>query len=99
MRATMAKRVVDVLVPVALDRAYSYRVPAELELAAGDIVTVPLGPRETTGVVWAENAAPNPRLDNRLKDVEDKLDYPPLKPELRRFVEWGGRYTLSLAGR
>ena len=66
----MARRVVDVLVPVALDRAYSYRVPAALELAPGDIVTVPLGPRDTTGVVWAENANPNPRLDNRLKDIE-----------------------------
>src|ERR1700751_6281286 len=94
----MSKRVVEVLVPVALDRAYSYRVPPALELAPGDIVTVPLGPRETTGVVWAENANPNPRLDNRLKDVEDKLDYPPLKPELGRFVEWGGSYTLSSGG-
>ena len=36
----MAKRVVDVLVPVALDRAYSYRVPDELSLAPGDIVRV-----------------------------------------------------------
>ena len=59
----MAKRVVDVLVPVALDRAYSYRVPPALEIAPGDIVAVPLGPRETTGVVWAENETPNPRLD------------------------------------
>jgi primosomal protein N' (replication factor Y) (superfamily II helicase) len=94
----MTKRVVDVLVPVALDRAYSYRVPAALEVAPGDIVTVPLGPRETTGVVWAENANPNPRLDNRLKDIEDKLDVPPLKPELRRFVEWVANYTLSARG-
>src|SRR5499427_408606 len=94
----MAKRVVDVLVPVALDRAYSYRVPAALELAPGDIVTVPLGPRETAGVVWAENANPNPRLDNRLKDIEERLDFPPLKPELRRFVEWVANYTLSARG-
>ncbi len=94
----MARRVVDVLVPVALDRAYSYCVPAALELAPGDIVTVPLGPRETTGVVWAENADPNPRLDNRLKDIEEKLDFPPLKPELRRFVDWVSNYTLAARG-
>jgi primosomal protein N' (replication factor Y) len=94
----MAKRVVDVLVPVALDRPYSYRAPAELDLAPGDIVTVPLGPRETTGVVWAENAKPNPRLDNRLKDVEEKLEFPPLKPELRSFVDWVANYTLSARG-
>ena len=94
----MGKRVVDVLVPVALDRAYSYHVPPALDLAAGDIVTVPLGPRETTGVVWSENAEPNPRLDNRLKDIEEKLEFPPLKPELRRFVDWVANYTLSARG-
>ena len=65
----MARRVVDVLIPVALDQTYSYRVPDDIELAAGDVVTVPLGAREVTGVVWNANATPNPRLDNRLKDV------------------------------
>ncbi len=94
----MAKRVVDVLVPVALDRAYSYRVPAELELAPGDIVCVPLGARESTAVVWAENPKPNPRLDNRLKDVEEKLELPPLRPELRNFVDWVASYTVSSRG-
>ena len=39
----MATRIVDVLVPVALDQTYSYRVPAGLELAPGDLVAVPLG--------------------------------------------------------
>jgi len=42
---------VDVLVPVALDHTYSYRVPGDLELRAGDIVSVPLGVRAATGVV------------------------------------------------
>jgi len=94
----MARRVVDVLVPVALDQAYSYRVPDGIEVAPGDVVAVPLGPREAMGVVWAENKAPNPRLDNRMKDVEDKLDVPPLKPELRKFVDWVSNYTLSARG-
>ncbi len=94
----MAKRVVDVLVPVALDRAYSYRVPDALALAPGDLVSVPLGARETTAVVWADNPRPNPRLDNRLKDVEEKLDVPPLRPELRSFVDWVAYYTVSSRG-
>jgi primosomal protein N' (replication factor Y) (superfamily II helicase) len=94
----MAKRVVDVLVPVALDRAYSYRVPDQLELAPGDIVCVPLGAREATAVVWADNPKPNPRLDNRLKDVEQKLELPPLRPELRSFVDWVANYTVSSRG-
>jgi primosomal protein N' (replication factor Y) len=94
----MPRRVVDVLVPVALDREYSYRVPDKLDLAPGDIVSVPLGARDATAVVWADNPNPNPRLDNRLKEVDGKLDAPPLKPELRSFVDWVANYTLSSRG-
>jgi primosomal protein N' (replication factor Y) len=94
----MAKRVVDVLVPVALDQAYSYRVPEGLELAPGDLVTVPLGARMATGVTWAENSNPNPRIDNRMRDIEAKLDIPPLKQELRKFIDWVSAYTLTPRG-
>src|SRR5215208_3366180 len=87
-------RVVDVLVPVALNQTYSYRVPRGMALAAGDVVAVPLGPREVIGVVWAQNANPDPRLHNRLKDIGEKLDVPPLKNELRDLVDWVGNYTL-----
>jgi primosomal protein N' (replication factor Y) len=93
----MAKRMVDILVPVALDQAYTYQVPDGLDLAPGDIVTVPLGPREATGVVWGEGTA-RPGLHNRLKDVAEKLDIPPLKPELRQFIDWVSTYTLAPRG-
>ncbi len=89
---------VDVLVPVALDQTYSYRVPDGLELAPGDLVSVPLGPRAVTGVVWADNVEVRSGLHNRLKDVEGKLDVPPLKPELRKLVDWVSTYTLSPRG-
>ena len=94
----MEKRIVEVLVPVALDHTYSYRVPDDLELRPGDLVGVPLGASETLGVVWATDATLNPRLDNRLKDVEQKLEYPPLKPELRKFIDWVADYTLTARG-
>jgi primosomal protein N' (replication factor Y) len=94
----MAQRIVDVLVPVALDHAYSYRAPAELDLKVGDIVSVPLGTREALGVVWADDVAARPGLHNRLKDVDSKLDYPPLREELRRFVDWVANYTLGARG-
>jgi primosomal protein N' (replication factor Y) len=94
----MATPFVDVLVPVALDHTYSYRVPRELELKPGDIVAVPLGARQVVGVVWAADVTIEPGLHNRMKDVELKLDYPPLKPELRKLVDWISDYTLSPRG-
>ena len=90
-------KIVDVVVPVALDRAYSYRGPAGMTLAPGDVVAVPLGPKEYAGVVWGEGD-PRPGLHNRLKDVEAKLDVPPLRDELRGFIDWVADYTLGARG-
>jgi primosomal protein N' (replication factor Y) len=96
--SSASTRVVDVLVPVALDQTYSYRVPRGMELQPGDVIGVPLGPREVLAVVWAENANPDPRLHNRLKDVTEKLEVPPLRTELRSLVDWVASYTLSARG-
>src|SRR5262245_11343282 len=98
LEVCMPKRIVEVLVPVGRDHTYSYRVPDGLDLEPGDVVGVPLGASETLGVVWAKDAISNPRLDNRLRDVEEKLEYPPLRPELRKFIDWVAGYTLSSRG-
>ncbi|MBL8589205.1 MAG: primosomal protein N' [Methylobacteriaceae bacterium] len=89
--------IVDVLTPVAVDTAWSYRVPPGLALEPGDFVDAPLGTRATTGVVWAtrqiEGAGPN-----NLKLVTAKRDLPPLRAELRRFVDWVAAWTLAPRG-
>jgi primosomal protein N' (replication factor Y) len=95
---SLAPRVVDVLVPVALNQAYSYRVPRGVDLQPGDVVTVPLGARDVVGVVWAENPNPDPRLHNRLKDVGERLDVPRFRQELLDLVDWVANYTLSARG-
>jgi primosomal protein N' (replication factor Y) len=89
---------VDVLVPVALDHTYSYRVPDGVELAPGDFVRVALGTRMTTGVIWADNVQVRPGLHNRIKEIGEKLDLPPLTAELRAFVDWVSDYTLAPRG-
>src|SRR5690606_15914642 len=93
----MTQKTVDVIVPVALDRAYTYRVPAGMTLAAGDVVAVPLGPNEYAGVVWGD-AEPRPGLHNKPTDVDAKLDVPPLPAELRHFLDWVADYTLGARG-
>src|SRR5262249_3992512 len=45
-----------------------------------------------------ETPKPNPGRDNRLKEIEERLDVPPLKDELRGFVDWVSSYTLSPRG-
>src|SRR5204863_6253320 len=45
-----------------------------------------------------QNPKPDPRLHNRLKDVGEKLDVPPLRAELRTLVDWVANYTLSSRG-
>ena len=67
------------------------------QLSPGDLVRVPLGPREATGAVWGPGVA-RPGLDNRLKDVAEKLEAPALKLELRGFIDWVSDYTLSSRG-
>ncbi len=93
----MTPKTVDVLLPVALDRAYTYRVPAGTTLAPGDVVAVPLGPREYAGVVWGESE-PRVGLHNKLKDIDAKLDVAPLREELRHFIDWVADYTLGARG-
>ncbi len=90
----MSTRIADVLIPLALDTAYSYAVPAEETLAEGDVVQVPLGPRETVGVVWSlrEGAGGN------LRRVTGRLPVPPLSEPLRRLCDWLARYTLAPRG-
>jgi len=92
----MAERTVDVLVPVAVDSPYSYRIPADLALSPGDLVAVPLGSRRVIGSVWpSQKAAPE---RTKLKPVSAKLDFPPLPPELLRLIDWVADYTLSPRG-
>ncbi len=89
-------RIADVLVPLALDQAYSYSVPPHLDLREGDVVRVPLGPRETAGVVWALHDGAGGR--GNLKSVIGPADAAPLSDKFRQFVDWVARYTLAPRG-
>jgi primosomal protein N' (replication factor Y) (superfamily II helicase) len=89
---------ISVLLPLPLRGAYDYICPPGMTLEKGDFVTVPLGPRERTGVVW-DIAPQNPDIaTDKLKAVLDKLDQPALPAESLEFVDWVARYTLQPQG-
>ncbi len=91
-----AGRIVEVLVPLALDHAYSYACPAGLDLQAGDVVQVPLGARSSIGVVWDSSGSAPPK--GPLKSVSERIKAPALSLELRQFIDWVARYTLAPKG-
>jgi len=93
----MTERTVDVLVPVAVDSPYTYRVPEGLVLRPGDVVAVPLGSKQAVGCVWPEGRALRPARA-RLKAVGEKLDAPALPEEFLRFIDWVADYTLAPRG-
>jgi primosomal protein N' (replication factor Y) len=88
--------IAEILLPVAIDRPYSYLVPRGTIAALGDFVEVPLGARMTNGVVW--DVRPGTRERANLKAVAARLDIPPLPANLRKFVDWVARWTLSPRG-
>lgn len=92
----MPERIADVLVPVAVDAPYSYRVPAGMRVAPGDLVAVPLGTRREIGVVWRGDATPPQTA--KLKEIAEKLDLPPLPSELLALIDWAANYTLAPKG-
>lgn len=88
--------IVAVMVSVAVDGPYSYRVPEGMTVSRGAIVVVPLGPRPVLGVVWGE---PKDNFaHNRLKDIAHIYDVPALSEELMQTVDWVSRYTLAQPG-
>jgi primosomal protein N' (replication factor Y) len=86
------------MLPLPLDAGtYDYRLPPELQAPVGSFVVVPLGGRESIGVVW--DGEPDPDLPaHKLKNVQAVLEAPPMGESLRRFVEWVAAYTLSPPG-
>ena len=74
-----------------------YRVPHGMSVQPGSIVVAPLGPRQLVGVVWEEESFPDENSvgDNRLRNLIEVVDAPPLPAPLRRLIEWTADYYLS----
>ena len=89
-------KTVSVLLPIPAGKPYSYGVPDGMSVAPGDIVQVPLGPRQVPGIVWDNGELAIDR--KRLRDIAARFDCPPLSADMREFIEWVAAYTLSPTG-
>ncbi|HYE45807.1 MAG TPA: primosomal protein N' [Caulobacter sp.] len=89
-------RIASVLLPMPLPEAFDYAEPEGMDLAVGDQVAAPLGPRLLRGVVTALRAGTG---GNRpLKPIAHRIDDPPLPPSTIEFVEWAARYAADQPG-
>ena len=93
---TAQTAIADVLLPLALEGPYSYRVPDGLTLAPGDYVEVPLGPRAVIGVVWA--VKDHDSSGKKLRDVTQRFDMVAMTATHMKFIEWLSAYYLEHMG-
>ncbi len=90
---------VRLLVFNAVLHALDYRVPEGMRVEPGSVVVAPLGPRQILGIVWEPGRLATSEVpDSKLRPLIGVVPVPPLKPELRRLVEWtADYYCASLA--
>ncbi|MXP43181.1 primosomal protein N' [Allopontixanthobacter sediminis] len=70
-----------------------YKVPGDMNVEPGSVVVAPLGPRQIIGIVWEEERLPSDSVpDHKLRALIEVLPVPPLRPELRRLIEWTADY-------
>lgn len=87
----MTTKTWQILLPVPLDKAWSYEGPADL--AVGSYVRVQFGKRELPGVVWGEG---EPRKDS--KKIIHVFDAPPMRETQRKFITWMANYICTPRG-
>ena len=91
----MQQFLVDIALPVPIDRTFTYLVPPELQpsVLPGKRVLVPFGKKHFTGVIVGLPAATDVR---GLKPVTDILDTKPtFLPEMLSLTKWIGEYYFT----
>ncbi|HEX4095318.1 MAG TPA: primosomal protein N' [Caulobacteraceae bacterium] len=89
-------RIAQVLLPLPLPEAFDYAEPEGMELKVGELVAVPLGPRQVSGAVVAIKDAHG---HNRpLREVLARHSEPPLPARALEFIDWAARYAADSPG-
>lgn len=92
----MSVKTVSILPATGIDRCYTYAVPSDAMAVIGSYVRISLGRQETVGVIWDDAADDVP--PNKLKQVSEIFDAPPLSDTMRRYVEKVAQWTMSPRG-
>jgi len=89
-------RIAQVLLPLPLPEAFDYAEPEGMDLKVGELVAVPLGPRQVSGAVVGLRDAHG---HNRpLKSVLARHAEPALTGGALEFIDWAARYAVDSPG-
>lgn len=89
------EKIVGVLLPLPFNDVFDYR--ADDNVVVGQIVRVPFGREQQTGVVWKVGKSSS--LDNtKIKHILETYDLPPLQPALMKLVDWVAHYNMAPLG-
>ncbi len=87
--------IVGVLLPLPFNEPFDYKTEDNIML--GEIVRVPFGRDVVVGVVW--KMGKSSKLDDaKIKPIMEKFSFPPLQPELMKFIEFVASYNMAFMG-
>lgn len=87
--------IIGVLLPLPFNEPFDYKIEGEAVL--GELVRVPFGREVHVGVVWKTGKSSN--LDeSKIKPIMERINFPPLSAELRKFIEFVSGYNMAFAG-
>lgn len=89
------EKIVGVLPALPFDKPFDYKVNREVEI--GQIVEVPFGKIRQIGIIYSLQSSSEIETD-KIKSVDKYFDFPPLKSELLRFIEWVAKYNMAPLG-
>lgn len=89
------EKIVGVLPALPFDKPFDYKVNREVEV--GQIVEVPFGKIRQIGIVYSLQPSMEVNAD-KIKSVSKYFDFPLLKCELLRFMEWVAKYNMAPLG-
>ncbi len=87
--------IVGVLLPLPFNEPFDYQIDGEA--VPGELVRVSFGREVLVGAVWKLGKSSNLNED-KIKFVTERINLPPLEPELMKFVDFVASYNMAYLG-
>ncbi len=88
----------DILLPLMLNKSYSYQITDNMDLKLGDIVKVNFANKDVMGVVW-DISEKKKNAELKLKPIIEKItEIPSFPSNMIKFINWVSKYSMSPLG-